>query len=189
MNEMYNTYVFEEVGAFKTDAIAEILDINNRMRSLLRSRVYITADSNRVLIGVKSPYHDRYVRDLKIAVPNDQRRWSPENRMWFVNASYFNIVYEICANVYGHERIDLYNTAGCELLVPQNKVAKKTSNIKTNLNLKVISLLKDITQNDNVVVSTTTNKEEVIEIIMDAWAAGEISDKDTLNTIYHYLNS
>lgn len=100
--------------------------LNELYRNHGQNYVYFVCDPGQILLGVKGPYNDLYIRELKRLVPSAARSWSPDDRAWFVRPSYFNIVEDLCKQCYSAGRIITHsNCLGLNILIPSNGLSIK----------------------------------------------------------------
>jgi hypothetical protein len=55
-------------------------------------------------IAVRSPYSARFVAELKVAVPYQDRRWLPADKLWEVTSRHLNVIRTLIQNIY-HESV------------------------------------------------------------------------------------
>jgi hypothetical protein len=147
-----------------------------------RNEVWIVGDPVNALIGIRSPYHGRYIEELKRSIPYTEREWDGVHRVWYVNATYYNIVRSLCWTYYGQSSIHEKWTDSFRGLSPKPRTVKRRGE---DLNKKLISAIQSITTDEFI---QPTRKEDIIEILMDAWKDGSISNEDTLESIYSLIN-
>jgi hypothetical protein len=191
MTDIEYEYIQEVV--LTTTPRQEVITLLRYVGGPRSDRVHIACDSHKILIGIKSPYHDRYVNELKALVPATEREWSPENRIWIINATYFNGILELCRNIYGAVSISFLNNAQeCAALSPMPR--PRQFKAKIDLNSKVIAAIQEITKDQGMSsivegdIITSLNcpprLEDVMEIIMDSWKDGSITSEEALQTLY-----
>jgi hypothetical protein len=170
-------------------------DAKREIRGLLlaagasRSRVYIACDVNKTLIGVKSPYNHTYVENLKYTIPGTEREWDAGSRTWWFNSTYYNPIIQLLIQVYGENNIvKCGDVERCAALIPTRRPRRYKD--KDNLNKTLIEAIQkvsnEVKETDDTIISDPI--VDVVEIIMDYWKEGLITDKDALENIYSLIN-
>lgn len=59
-------------------------------------------------VTVLSPYHERFLADLKEVVPPEDRMWVPEEKAWEVSIDYYDEVLEV-ASRYFNVKVEIAN--------------------------------------------------------------------------------
>jgi hypothetical protein len=158
----------------------ELKDYFRRLGAIPRQSVHIIADSSKSLLAIKSPYHARYIEFLKHEVPSSDRRWDPGHRIWFVNATYYNIMVKLCHEFFGPGIIEV-NTERLYLLSPKPTIGPK----KSNLNLELIRAIDKVEMD----VAHDNPQYDIVETVLDVWKSGSISNEEALEALYNIINS
>jgi len=152
------------------------------LRMLSVRSISIAGDSGRTLIGVKSPYHQGYIDELKAAIPHRDREWDPTDRLWWISGGYYNTILNLISKHYDIP-IQSYNHVENFRDLPPKATPPKKYN--KNLNKNIIAAIDEVVKNGEYIDDAV----DVIEIVMDTWKDGLMDDNTTLETIYKLIKN
>lgn len=59
-------------------------------------------------VRIFSPYHEKFIADLKEVIPPEDRMWVPEEKVWEVSCGFYDEVVEM-ASWYFNVRVEIVN--------------------------------------------------------------------------------
>jgi hypothetical protein len=155
--------------------------------------ILIACDDNKKILGVKCPYHQEFIDDLKRIIPSWLRGWHPAESIWLVDPGYYNYITNLFAKYFSHLRgWASINTDGCYLLSPpaitkEKRFVPPSSTLNRTLNRELISAVNAVSEIVTEDLLETMNNpigiEHIVEVIIDEWKAGRISDIEALKAI------
>ena len=57
-------------------------------------------------VTVRFPYDEDFIDEMKDAIVGAFRRWDPDNRVWFVHASFLTELLQICHRYFEEVKVD-----------------------------------------------------------------------------------